>query len=195
MRRVFTVAVLAITFLGPMTAPPAKACSCVLPEDVQEWVDDAEAAFVGTMIDIRRDGLDDFEVEYVVEVETWVKGDAGDPITVISGQGSGDCGFGDQRGARMGALLHQEGDQLYSNICSQIDPETLLASAKEPTAGPTEPTTPPLVVEPEALQPEESNTQIVAMVVLGATLIGLVLLITMTKGPHRAPSSDRDGSG
>lgn len=109
----------------------ARACSCGGIGDVGAAVDDAEGAFVGTLIDRRDAG--NFEAIYVFEVEQWVKGDAGDVIEVRSASDGAGCGFeffGDDQ--RTGALLRVEGGELHSSLCEQIDADVLLTALEGP---------------------------------------------------------------
>lgn len=129
-------AVIAIA-VTPVFAAPVRACSCAVPSDIQSWVDGSEAAFVGTLIE--KVG-DDFasDAVYVFEVEEWVKGDLGEVIEVHSASNGAACGFEfwdpDQR---IGAVIHEEGGELHGGLCSQIDPDVLLAAMRGPTPSAT----------------------------------------------------------
>ena len=129
-------AVVAIA-VTPVFATPAQACSCAVPSDIQSWVDESEAAFVGTLIE--KVG-DDFagDAVYIFEVEEWVKGDLGEVIEVHSAANGAACGFEfwdpDQR---IGAVIHEEGGELHGGLCSQIDPDVLLAAMTGPTPSAT----------------------------------------------------------
>jgi hypothetical protein len=121
----------------PVFAAPVRACSCAVPSDIQSWVDESEAAFVGTLIE--KVG-DDFagEALYVFAVEEWVKGDLGEVIEVHSAANGAACGFEfwdpDQR---IGAVIHEEGGELHGGLCSQIDPDVLLAAMRGPAPSAT----------------------------------------------------------
>lgn len=123
-RKMVVAGALALTFL-PFLPSTARACSCAAPTDLAAFVGEADAAFVGTLVD-RRD-TPDFQAIYVFEVEEWVKGDVGEVIEVQSGQGGGDCGFEfwdpDQR---IGALLYHDGGELHGGMCSQVEPAELI---------------------------------------------------------------------
>lgn len=112
----------------------ARACSCIGIGDVGAAVDEAEGAFVGTLVDKRDVG--NFESIYVFEVEQWVKGEAGgagDLIEVRSASDGAGCGFeffGDDQ--RTGALLRLEGGELHSSLCEQIDADVLLTVLEGP---------------------------------------------------------------
>lgn len=126
--------------LSPTLPLPARACSCAMPTDIQAWVDESEAAFVGTLID-RHDGLQgQFGQEsiFVFEVEEWVKGDAGDVIEVRSASDGAACGFEFwEEDMRIGAVVYAENGQLHGGLCSQVDPDVLLAATGEPTVSST----------------------------------------------------------
>lgn len=139
LRLLVSAAVIAIA-VTPVLASPARACSCATPMDLTEWVDGSEAVFVGSLIEKRPAGNGAFAQEsiYVFEVEEWVKGDAGDVIEVRSASDGAGCGFEfwdpDQR---VGAAIHEENGQLHGGLCSQIDPDVLLAAVEGPTPSST----------------------------------------------------------
>lgn len=119
----------------PALVSPAHACSCATPSDIQAWLDESEAAFVGTLLEKRDAGNGPFGQEsiYVFEVEKWVKGDAGDVVEVRSASDGAACGFEfwtpDQR---IGAVVHHEDGFLHGGLCSQIDPDVLLVAGAGP---------------------------------------------------------------
>lgn len=138
--RLVAAALVAIA-VTPVLASPARACSCVSPTDIQGWVDESEAAFVGTLIEKRDAGpAGQFGPEsiYVFEVEKWVKGNAGDVIEVRSASDGAACGFEfwtpDQR---TGAFIREENGVLRGDLCSQVEPEVLLAATTAPTPSST----------------------------------------------------------
>ena len=118
----------------------AEACSCVGIGDIADAVDEAELVMVGTLVD-RRDGGVGIAggpgAIYTYQVETWVKGDAGDIVEVHSGQGDGDCGMGGAIGDRIGAFLTNEAGRIDGTSCDQIDPDVLLAAMEAPTVSST----------------------------------------------------------
>lgn len=105
----------------------AEGCSCAMPSDLHEWVDQSEAVFVGRMVEKRDLGGQSFESVYVFEVEEWIKGDAGEVIEVQSASDGAGCGFeffaADQR---IGAAINEEGGVLRGGLCSQIDADVAL---------------------------------------------------------------------
>lgn len=130
-----------LTFAISTVVPlPARACSCAAPSDIRAWVDESQAAFVGTLVD-RRDGLEGqlgSESIFVFQVEEWVKGDAGEVIEVRSASDGAACGFEFwDEDMRIGAILHEENGELHGSLCAQIDPDVLLAAIAEPTPSST----------------------------------------------------------
>lgn len=132
-----TMLALAVT---PVLASPARACSCAMPPDIQAWVDESQAAFVGTLIDKHDAGGGQFGSEsiYVFEVEEWVKGEGGQVIEVRSASDGASCGFEfwtpDQR---IGAIIREENGSLRGDLCSQVEPDVLLAATTPPTPSKT----------------------------------------------------------
>lgn len=121
----------------PVFAAPARACSCATPSDIQTWVDESEAAFVGTLLEKVGDDLVGDAV-YVFEVEEWVKGDLGEVIEVTSPANGAACGFEFWDPAhRIGAVIYEENGELHGGLCSQIDPDVLLAAMRGPTPSAT----------------------------------------------------------
>ena len=124
----------------PVFASPAHACSCAVPPDIQAWVDESQGAFVGTLIEKQDGAAGQFGPEsiYVFQVEEWVKGDAGDVIEVRSASDGAACGFEfwdpDQR---IGAIIREENGELRGDLCSQVDPDVLLAATRPPTPSET----------------------------------------------------------
>lgn len=136
-----SMTVLVVAFAAtPLLAAPARACSCAMPPDIAAWVDESEAAFVGTLLEKRDAGMGDFGAEsiYVFEVEQWVKGNAGEVIEVRSSSDGASCGFEfwdpDQR---IGAVLREEGGELHGGLCDQVEPDVLLAALTPPTPSST----------------------------------------------------------
>ncbi len=132
-----TLLAIAVT---PVLVSPARACSCAMPPDIQAWVDESQAAFVGTLLE-KRDGPDGQfgeESVYVFEVEKWVKGEGGPVVEVRSASNGAACGFEfwtpDQR---IGAIIREENGSLRGDLCSQIEPDVLLAATIPPTTSST----------------------------------------------------------
>lgn len=135
------VAALILAALSPVLALPAEACSCASPGHLGEWVDQSEAVFVGTMVEKVDGGQDQFGAPsaiYVFEVETWVKGDLGEVIEVHSSADGASCGFEFwDPDMRTGAAIYEENGVLNGNLCSQVDPDVLLAAMAGPTPSAT----------------------------------------------------------
>ena len=109
-------------------ASPAHACSCV-EMDLPTRLPDADGAFVGTSVD--RSEIGDGLVAFTFDVERVVKGDFGPRAIVRTNHTGGSCGlefFGDRR---TGLLLERDEDGVWgSNLCSMVEPSTLLAESR-----------------------------------------------------------------
>jgi hypothetical protein len=117
-------------------ALPARACSCMAP-DPYGGLEEADGAFVGTLIETDRgQPVADTGtlIDYVFDVETVLKGDIGDTITVKSAADGAACGFEMPLGERAGILLHRVDGQWEGNLCWTLDADTLLAVADGPPA-------------------------------------------------------------
>ena len=139
--RTFVVGAVIAAAISPLLAMPAEACSCASPGHLVDWVDQSEAVFVGTMVEKIEGVQDPFGgpgAIYVFEVETWVKGDLGDVIEVHSSADGAACGFEfwDQD-MRTGAAISDENGVLNGGLCSQVDPDVLLAAMEGPTPSAT----------------------------------------------------------
>lgn len=107
-----------------------------MPPDIAAWVDESQAAFVGTLVEKRaagRQGPFGAESVYVFEVEKWVKGEGGQMVEVHSASDGAACGFefwtADQR---IGAIIREEDGVLRGDLCSQVEPDVLLAATTPP---------------------------------------------------------------
>ncbi len=135
------VTVVMLVVVASFYAPdPASACSCVGPGDLTEAIGASQAAFVGKLIDRRSAGMGQFGEEsiYVFEVETWVKGDLGQVIEIHSASSGAACGlefWNDEK--RIGAFLFRESGEIRSGLCSQVDPDVLLAAANPALPNPS----------------------------------------------------------
>ena len=135
------MAVAAIVALVGLAPPPVSACSCAGPGDLVEWVNESEAVFVGELVEKRPAVAHPLggDAIYVFAIETWVKGDLGDVIEVHSAADGAGCGFeffGE--GMRTGAALYlDENGRLSGGLCSQVDPDALLAAINGPRSSET----------------------------------------------------------
>ncbi len=96
--------------------------------------------FVGTLVDSRQapQGQPGGSRIHVIEVEQWIKGDLGGTIEVTTPADGGACGFEIwDADNRLAAALWVEGNQITSNLCSQVDPDVILAVAAGPTLSDT----------------------------------------------------------
>lgn len=129
------------------SAPPAFACSCVAISDPAAAVANADAAFVGRLVEIRERtdaGRNDSEntgrmVENRFEVEAVIKGEIAAFVVVVAPAGGSSCGLEIGVGERAGLLLRREAEQWQSSLCSKIHPDTMLALATLPRTGSPEP--------------------------------------------------------
>ena len=115
------------TVLVVTRAGEASACSCasITPSVA---LDEADAAFVGTLID--RPGSETTFVEdapYTFEVESWVKGDFGSEVVVHAPNQGSACGIEAPVGERVGLFVSEQSGVLTSNLCAMVDPDLLLA--------------------------------------------------------------------
>jgi hypothetical protein len=143
MRRFLAVAVLvsAVVVLRP---EPAGACSCD-SFDTAEALAETEGAFVGRLVVRRQNtagasGDDTSDGEYPdflyrFRVDDAVKGSFPSEVVIHSGEGGGDCGIQVGIGEPIGLLLYRWHGQLRSDLCSQIEPDTL-RRAVEPVPRP-----------------------------------------------------------
>ena len=120
-------------------AAPAKACSCAEPDPIRTLAE-VPAAFVGTVVDIRRiNHQSDFiDVVFVFDVDEWVKGDLGDTVEIGSSEHGASCGFELVPGERSGVFVREIDDPLTGGLCDRIDGDVLRSAASglpEVTAG------------------------------------------------------------
>ncbi len=177
--------VLAMVALAPR---PALGCSCMEPTDLGAMIDEAPAAFVGTMVD-RRQGADEFEAVYVFQVDEWVKSDLGTEVAIHSGSDSAMCGFEQPTGDQVGLLVYNDGPRLTSGLCSMVTPGDLIKAASGHVPGPG--AVPPLVPQDIGLPgpgptTEGNTTARVALGVLAGLAVAAVA-ITRLRRPGSAP--------
>lgn len=110
----------------------ALACSCA-PVDVRDALARSDGAFVGVLTERVVDGE---EAIHTFEVETAVKGALGETVVVRSHRDGATCGLEIPVGGRVGLLLTADGAEWRSNLCSQVDPDELVAAA-QPLPAPT----------------------------------------------------------
>ena len=118
---------LVATVLVVTRAGEASACSCA-PLTPAVALEEADAAFVGTLID--RPGSEMTLVEdapYTFEVESWVKGDFGSEVVVHAPNQGSACGIEAPVGDRVGLFVTEEDGELSSSLCAMVDPDLLLA--------------------------------------------------------------------
>lgn len=180
--------------LAPLLPLPAHGCSCAPPSDIVEWVDQSEAAFVGTLIDKQDAGDGEFGREsiYVFAVEEWVKGDLGEVVEVRSASNGAACGFEfwDPE-MRTGAVIYEEGGALHGGLCSQVDPDALLATAPDPgtVSGSPDPTVPPLLAPDLGGETPSAGDPTPIRWIAGLVVVGFVGLLAWLG--MRRPGSTR----
>lgn len=126
----------ALAVPGPQRA---SACSCTAPpRDLRPSVHEAEAAFVGTVVDRTVDESSEYPqtVRYRFRVERAVKADLGKFVTIVTSEDGASCGWKAKVGDRMARFVHRTDDgEWASGLCSEVAPDRLLA-ALEPLPRP-----------------------------------------------------------
>ena len=125
-KRLLVIGLIA-TVLVVTRAGEASACSCasITPSVALE---EADAALVGTLIDRPVSEMPPTEnAPYTFEVESWVKGDSGPEVVVLSHNQGSACGIEAPVGQRVGLFVSEQNGELTSSLCSMVDPDLLLA--------------------------------------------------------------------
>jgi hypothetical protein len=115
-------AVLALAFVAPGTA---LACKCAQPPAPKESLKQATAVFAGTVTKIERAPKHGRLIHFAVS-KTW-KGVGKPTVTVTTGFGGGDCGYGFKKGVKYIVYCYGK-KQLSTNICTRTRP---LAKAQQ----------------------------------------------------------------
>jgi hypothetical protein len=122
-------------------AGPARACSCRAGVPVEELLSENDAAFIGVFV-----GSDDplaggdlvSSARPVLNhflVERRVKGDIGERVDVTAAASGASCGLELEIGQRTGLLLRAGAGGWSSGLCSQVEPQALLALAPARAGG------------------------------------------------------------
>ena len=130
------VVLLAASGLLAVGAAPAFACSCRAGVPVEESLAESDAAFVGVFTG-RDDPLGQGDIVSSgrrvlnhFQVERPVKGDIGERVDVQAAASGASCGLELEVGQRTGLLLRGDaGGGWTSGLCSQVEPQALLAFA------------------------------------------------------------------
>ncbi|MGZ8571312.1 MAG: hypothetical protein ACXWW5_03710 [Actinomycetota bacterium] len=128
---VVLVSIFCAMYFLPRTA---HACSCAEPEP-RDAIASHDAAFVGTLIDRREGGpdipaWDDLRVDtFRFTVEHDIKENLGTEVEVVASSDGTSCGLEVPVGTRTGLFLTLSNDAWTSGLCSQVQPEKLLAAA------------------------------------------------------------------
>ena len=174
--------VMTVMTLSPL---PALGCSCIEILEPGPILDGAGGAFIGTMVEKHPRVPDEFSATYVFEVSQWVKADLGNTVRVVSGPDSASCGWESPVAGEMGVLLYLEGENLYSGLCSMMDPGVMAELARSHVEGPG--AAPPISPEDIGLQPTEgespsdSTMARVAFGVVGASAVAGAVFATVRR--------------
>lgn len=122
---------------------PAKACSCAFG-DPRDQFQEADGAFVGTFVEKHpvdpnpsSSGADTIYTFLLDEEHKGELGEPGDTVEVHAPLSGASCGLGTQTGEQYGIFLYTRDDGAWSsNLCSQVDPETMREAAS-PLPAPT----------------------------------------------------------
>ena len=138
MRRVLLAVMVVGTAL--LTAPAARACSCI-PPDAARMLPDADGAFVGTFLDRDQvvpapggetptDVFSGDPVGYRFSVDRVVKGDIDGRVTILAPADGASCGLEVRPGQRVGLVLRRQDGSWHSSLCQTFyEPDALLAAA------------------------------------------------------------------
>jgi hypothetical protein len=103
--------------------------------DLRARLLEADGAFVGTLV--QREEISDQLAIHTFDVERVIKGRFGPTAVVRTNAHGASCGIELLDGPRDGFLLERFADGIWeSNLCSQVSPDELLASAP---GGPPDP--------------------------------------------------------
>lgn len=112
---------LAIPGMTLANAPYACACSCAPSSRVENFLS-ADAVFHGTVLTHIYHGDPkeswDADVEWIFDVESTLKGEVPDPVSVWSSAGSGTCGVWFQDGGRYEVYTRIGEGKHWTGLCS-----------------------------------------------------------------------------
>ena len=112
-----------------MTAEPALACSCAVPNP-RALLAHADGAFVGRLVSSRDAGSGRRLLTF--RVERRLKGAIGTRIVVETASNSAACGVSTSVGRRIGLFLDRSAGRWRSTLCWQVDPAVLLGRTRKP---------------------------------------------------------------
>ncbi|SHN27614.1 hypothetical protein [Gracilibacillus kekensis] len=118
------IGIIASLFVNPSIT---HACSCVMPPEVEEALEQADAVFTGEVADIKekkaKDGYPYKSVTFQV-TGIW-KGIDANELSIDTGLGGGDCGFEFQKGKEYLVYANKSDfygtDNLHTTICSRTN--------------------------------------------------------------------------
>lgn len=132
MKKILQVTVVVNLFLSLslVNAPSAAACSCIEPGSVGESLNDAQAVFVGTVVEIEKSegsvwSTDD-PMKVTLAISKFWKGSMGQTVTVTTSRESASCGFPFEEGVEYLVYAYGEMDDLHVGLCGRT---TTLLSA------------------------------------------------------------------
>lgn len=103
-----------------LSAPTARACTCIGPPPPAEALSEAAAVFVGTADDLDEvDGQRGKELSVRLHVDRVYKGLEGEQVAVRTASNGAACGFGFERGERYLVYAHEYEGQLRVSLCSR----------------------------------------------------------------------------
>ncbi len=107
---------LSILFMTFLTWNPSSthACSCLVPQSVEQEMEQSDAVFTGTVTKIKKVGMGLYSPKKVYfDVEKTWKGQNKAKTFVITGIGSGDCGFNFEVGKDY--IVYASESNMYTN--------------------------------------------------------------------------------
>lgn len=122
----------------------ASACSCEMPSPPSEALADADAVFLGEVVDLRRDGAEvtgDLIARIAVE-EVW-KGEVAEVVEVRTALDGATCGYSFTAGGRdLVYARHSDDGGFSTNLCTRSAPAdaadedlTAFGAGEAPIAG------------------------------------------------------------
>jgi len=115
---------LSATFAILIAAPsPAWACSCAEPPPPTQALDEADAVFLGEIVETRRVG-GEFDGELIARVaveEVW-KGEVAELVDVHTEPDSAMCGYGFTAGDRDLLYAQHDDDSYSTHLCTRSAP-------------------------------------------------------------------------
>ena len=118
---------LAAGVLAALDTVDAAACSC-LPSTPRADYRNADAAFIGRLVKVRRVGIASAVLRY--RVERSYKRRLGDIVGIWTPFYGPSCGLPRQKGRRYALFIYRDGRKWGSNLCSLTTPGVLRDAAR-----------------------------------------------------------------